>query len=205
MRRVFLLTTLLIPATASAGPPGGVDSLSPFALRQGPARVSDWLGGTTIGGAVLGVGGGTLVMGGDWRPLGATSGAVVLTVGLTGLTKVLSSRRRPYTWDSGHPGARVQGYCRSAPPAHPDDCRSFFSGHTALSAASSFSAVRGMELGGGLGTPQARLLAYSSATALTVAIGSLRVAAGKHYVSDVVVGAAVGTGIGLLVPGLLQN
>jgi membrane-associated phospholipid phosphatase len=206
MRAALCLSIGLFSAPAWAGPPGGLDKFSPLVLRKGPAVASDWVGGVTVGSAVVGVGGGALVVERDWRPLAATTGAVAVTAGLTELTKVLTGRRRPYTWAPDHPGAQIQSYCRgSGAPAHPDDCKSFFSGHTALTAASSFSAVRAMERSGGVGAPRDRWVLYSTAATLTVMTGALRVAAGKHYITDVAVGAVVGAGIGILMPSVLPG
>jgi|GEM_PF-6694443 len=194
----------LVSHVALAGPPGGLDSLSPHAYRAQPARVSDWIGGGSLAGG-MGIQVGHGLANDDWRGVGATSGALLLTGGLTELTKVLSSRRRPYTWDPSVSAYGVQGYCRESAPVRADDCKSFFSGHTALTAASVFSTVHSMQRRGQLSTPSARALAYSGAVLLTVSTASMRVLAGKHYVSDVAVGALVGGGIGMAIPGLFYR
>jgi len=195
--------SLMLPLVAlGAQPPGGVDTLSPHTLRAGPALASDivW-GGTVAGSLAVGAYGGA--QRGDWRAMGATAGTLVVTAGLTELTKVLTDRRRPYTWDPSHPAAGVSDYCAGTRPVNPDDCKSFFSGHTALTAAASFSSVRTLQLEGGLPTARDRNVAYGSAALLTLTAASLRVIAGKHYVTDVSVGALLGTGIGLLGPRLV--
>jgi membrane-associated phospholipid phosphatase len=46
--------------------------------------------------------------------------------------------------------------------------------------------------------------AYGAAALYTVGVGSFRVAAGKHYVSDVATGALVGAAVGILVPRLIS-
>jgi membrane-associated phospholipid phosphatase len=60
-----------------------------------------------------------------------------------------------------------------------------------------------MHLSGRLESSQDLTVAYTSAALLTVIAGSLRVAAGKHYVSDVAVGALVGSILGVLGPSLV--
>lgn len=192
----------LVSGECMAGPPGGVDSLSPLVPKARPALVSHVVvGGTALGS--VGVGAFAGLRQDDWRQLSSTTGVLLVTGGLTELTKRLADRRRPYTWDPSHPAAGAPDYCARTAPVKPDDCKSFYSGHTAMTAASSFSAVRSMQLGGHLGSSQDRTMAYTSAALLTVIAGSLRVAAGKHYVSDVAVGALVGSTLGVLGPTLV--
>ena len=187
--------------SAHAGPPGGIDSWTPHQVKAGPSRVSDVL---AIGAGVGAVGTGLVrgVESGEWVGLGASGGTLAVTLGLTEATKRLSNRRRPYTWDPEHPAVGVPGYCSSSAPLTPDDCKSFFSGHTALAAASSFSAVRDLQLRGGLTARRDLRLAYGTALVVTLSTATLRVMAGKHYVTDVAVGALVGTGLGVLGPTL---
>jgi membrane-associated phospholipid phosphatase len=192
----------LVSGESMAGPPGGVDSLSPLALKTTPALASDVvLGGTMLGS--VGAGAFAGLRQGDWRQLGSTAGVLLVTGGLTELTKRQVDRRRPYTWDPSYAAAGAADYCAGTAPVKPDACKSFYSGHTAMTAASSFSAVRSMHLSGSLESAQDRTVAYTSAALLTVIAGSLRVVAGKHYVSDVAVGALVGTTLGVFGPTLV--
>ena len=184
---------------ASAAPPGGIDGYAPLQRKPAPARASDVL----VLGAVAGAMGLGLAHGrkaGEWGSLMAGAGTLAVTAGLTEVTKNLAGRRRPYTWDPGHSAAGLTGYCAGTPPNSPDDCKSFYSGHTAIAAASSFFAVRDLQLRGELKTAAAFRLAYGTAAVLTITTGTLRVLAGQHYISDVAVGAVVGTGLGLLGP-----
>jgi membrane-associated phospholipid phosphatase len=192
----------LVSGECIAGPPGGVDSLSPLALQTRPALVSDVVVSGTMLGSV-GAGAYAGLQQGDWRQLGSTAGVLLFTAGVTKLTKRQADRRRPYTWDPSHAAAGAPDYCAGTAPVKLDDCKSFYSGHTALTAASSFSAVRSMHLSGRLESSQDLTVAYTSAALLTVIAGSLRVAAGKHYVSDVAVGALVGSILGVLGPSLV--
>jgi len=82
-----------------------------------------------------------------------------------------------------------------------DNNVSFFSGHTTLCFAVTVSA-------GIVAHRRAYAVEpYIWATGLTLAAttGYLRIAADKHYLSDVLVGAAVGTGVGLAVPLLTMH
>jgi membrane-associated phospholipid phosphatase len=112
-----------------------------------------------------------------------------------GVTNNLVSRERPYGRLCGEPGfpessIECQGNVRY---------RSFFSGHASLSFASaSVLCVNHLALGL-LGPPWDAL---TCATGYTVATATalFRVVGDMHYVSDVTVGALVGTSIGLVVP-----
>jgi membrane-associated phospholipid phosphatase len=82
----------------------------------------------------------------------------------------------------------------------PDNYVSFYSSHTstafalALAYAQTF-AYRNPD------SPY-RLLVYAAAVVAGSGIGATRIAAGKHFPSDVLVGAAVGAAIGLFIPWL---
>jgi len=101
------------------------------------------------------------------------------------VTKFLVSRARPFV--------------RFAPPGRTpelDDNLSFFSGHTSLAFSEAVAAGvvahdRGYKL---------EPVIWASGLTLAAATGYLRIAADKHYLSDVLVGAVVGSGFGLLVP-----
>lgn len=121
--------------------------------------------------------------------------AMALTVGLQGLTNMTAARERPYGVD-----------CSTRIPGDINDCtrsrryRSFFSGHASQAfTAAGLMCYHHMQL---------RLLGSGPGDVLTcigglVAAGSvatLRMAADVHYASDVLVGSAVGTLIGLGIP-----
>jgi membrane-associated phospholipid phosphatase len=133
-----------------------------------------------------------LASGGDLRRTGEDALVVAETVALTEVAttvvKVTVARRRPYAWAAGQ---RVSA----------DDDLSFFSGHAsaAFAMAGAFGTVA--QLRGdpawpvvyAVGFPAAALVAY------------LRVGADKHWLTDVAVGAAVGTVSGLVLPRLLHR
>jgi membrane-associated phospholipid phosphatase len=120
--------------------------------------------------------------------------AFAITGAIEGTTNLLSGRARPYAAD-----------CGTSIPGNITDCdpntlnRSFFSGHSAVA----FTAA-------GLicAHHEALRLFESSADDITCAtgflaagtIGLLRMVGDAHYFSDVFVGAAVGTAVGLGVP-----
>ncbi len=114
---------------------------------------------------------------------------------LTTTMKLAVDRPRPYT----QLGA---GYSDSLDQklAHVDSEMSFPSGHASTVACSAFTAARMWDLSGGTNTQ--RWVGYGSATAVTLAVSTLRVTAGKHHPSDVFTGAVLGASIGWLVPTL---
>lgn len=83
----------------------------------------------------------------------------------------------------------------------PDDNLSFFSGHTTLAfslaaAAGTVSSLRGY---------RSAPWVWGVGLSLAAGIGTLRIAADRHYLSDVLVGAAVGTVAGVALPRLLHG
>lgn len=116
---------------------------------------------------------------------------LLLTDGLTGLTKRLAKRPRPFVYNELASMAKKQS--KQARYA-------FFSGHTSVTAANCFFTAKVFSDY----FPDSKLRPYvwgvaSLAPAIT---GYLRVKAGKHYPSDVATGYAVGALIGFLVPHL---
>jgi hypothetical protein len=115
--------------------------------------------------------------------------ATVLAGDVCQLTKMLVGRERPFV--SALPAAQ-----KLLVP-HPEDSDlSFFSGHSteafALTAASgTIGVLRGY---------RAAPLAFGVGGALAVGTGYLRIAADRHWLTDVLVGAVVGGAIGFLVP-----
>jgi membrane-associated phospholipid phosphatase len=121
--------------------------------------------------------------------------ALAIVTALQGATNTLVSRERPYGKICNTPEQ----------PGQTTDCegnvryRSFFSGHTAFTfMAAGLICVHHMELDllRGAGDPLACVTAYAGAAAT----GTLRVMGDMHYVSDVLVGAGIGTLVGLAVP-----
>lgn len=140
---------------------------------------------------VLGVAGGAMLSATWHLPADRARGdAVVLanaltwTAAATEWIKVAAHRARPALYRSGAPQAATSA----------DNRKSFPSGHTAI-AFSAATAYTTLALRQHL--PHARrnaVLLYAGA----VIVGSLRVAGGKHFPTDVLAGAALGTGVGWL-------
>jgi len=168
-------------------PPGGIDDWAPRYVRDGWLTPSDAIVWVTIaaGGVVTAVDG--------WRDENLVAHLVIFAEAMlinqmvTDVTKQLTLRARPFTY--------------SEPGGGTFDVHSFFSGHTSNTATAAFAAARILDLSGDL-DPWERVALYGTATALTGAVASARVAAGMHFPTDVLVGGLVGTAIGLGVPEL---
>jgi membrane-associated phospholipid phosphatase len=103
----------------------------------------------------------------------------------------LTNRYRPFTYESGSPmNLAVESNSK----------KSFFAGHVALVATSSFFMAKVYADY----HPESKLkwVFYAGAGAMTAATGVMRNLAGMHFLSDVLLGATVGTLSGILVPGL---
>lgn len=112
-----------------------------------------------------------------------------LTMGVTNLVKQLTDRYRPYAYNDAVSMERK---------TKKDSRISFFSGHTSLTASSSFFMAKVYsDL-----NPDSRLkpLVWTSAAVLPAIVGFLRYFAGKHYPTDIIVGYATGAAIGFFVP-----
>ncbi|HWN68097.1 MAG TPA: phosphatase PAP2 family protein, partial [Haliangium sp.] len=122
------------------------------------------------------------------------SEAVSASLFLNGLAKYLVQRPRPYNY---HPDQRVRDYAESSGE---DSHLSFYSGHasTAFSAAVAGSYL--FSLGPGDRKTKAAVWLFQFALATTTS--GLRVRAGKHFYSDVAIGAVAGSATGLLIPAL---
>ena len=122
----------------------------------------------------------------DALVIGQTLGATLLA---TNAIKIMVRRPRPLTYNAGFTReVRFGG----------DAKLSFPSGHTSFSfAAASISAVMLAERHG------ASTLTYVGAAGaylLAATVGYLRVVGGKHFITDVLAGAALGTALGLAIP-----
>jgi membrane-associated phospholipid phosphatase len=116
---------------------------------------------------------------------------LLLTNGVTRLVKSSVRRVRPYAYNP---------FTGEEMKIDPETRLSFFSGHTSNSAAMSFFAAQtlvnnnpGMNNKG---------LVWASAATLPAITGLLRIKAGRHFPTDVLVGYAVGAVIGVVVPNL---
>lgn len=132
-----------------------------------------------------------------WQMAMINTQSFALTSTVMGVIKGLAGRARPYTRE-----------CEAT--ADPEACMgenystSFLSGHTALAftgAGLTCAHHLNLPLYGG-GAPDG--LTCAAAVGAASATGALRIAADKHYLSDVMAGAALGTLSGWLLPTLLH-
>jgi membrane-associated phospholipid phosphatase len=119
---------------------------------------------------------------------------VMVGLFLNGVTKYLVARPRPYTY---HDDSRAQDYAKSQGN---DSHLSFYSGHASTTFAAS---VAGAYLfAQGTSDERARAAVWGFELVLAGATAVLRTRAGKHFYSDVIVGALVGAALGFVVPRL---
>lgn len=117
--------------------------------------------------------------------------SIAVTNGITGITKRLVKRNRPYMYNSEVPLSDKQTI---------NGRFSFFSGHASFSATMTFFTAR--VWCDYHPDSQLKPLVWSMAAALPAATGYLRYKAGKHFITDVATGYAVGALVGYFVPTL---
>ncbi|MDB4944420.1 MAG: phosphoesterase PA-phosphatase related [Labilithrix sp.] len=122
------------------------------------------------------------------------SEAVAVSTVLNQFTKIIFARERPFV-HALTPDERR----KTVNPG--DNNVSFYSGHSALSFSLAAAAGTVATMRGYRGMP----VVWGTLMPLAVATGYLRIAADKHYLSDVLTGAVVGTAIGVLVPLVFHN
>ncbi len=120
--------------------------------------------------------------------------ATILAADLTQLAKFQSGRARPYMRELG-------GDVAGAPGSAAEHNLSFFSGHTSFAFSLAVASGTVASMRGYRGAPVVWGVGLGAA-ALT---GWLRVAADRHYASDVLTGALVGSAVGFAVPYLLHR
>ena len=120
-----------------------------------------------------------------------------LNILVTNLTKVLVKRRRPYTF---HPDLELRKRINESERIRRNARLSFFSGHTSTTAAMTFFAAQ--TYNDFYPDRNARYLVWASSALIPAAVGFMRVHAGRHYPTDVIIGYLVGAAVGILVPRL---
>ncbi|MFC2094172.1 phosphatase PAP2 family protein [Bacteroidota bacterium] len=111
------------------------------------------------------------------------------TYSVSHLPKAMFNRYRPYSYNND-----IEDEIRVSPPAK----LSFFSAHTSISFASAvFLSTTFNKY-----NPDSKLTPYIWGTSLLLAsvVGYLRYASGKHFPTDIITGAIVGSIIGYLIP-----
>jgi membrane-associated phospholipid phosphatase len=117
--------------------------------------------------------------------------SLLLTTALTQLTKQLTHRTRPFCYNPDVPlEPKLKGKARL----------SFFSGHTSTTATLTFTTAK-IWNDYHPSSPW-KPVVWTSATLIPLTVGYLRMKGGKHFLSDVLVGFAVGATTGWLVPHL---
>lgn len=200
----------------------GIDKASLAALRGRPlssaetARTaSDLVLYGTMGAPLL-VGGLQMATGGRWNEELTTVGlayeSILVTWVATDVVKFAVGRPRPYVYRCIEESKvescfasfddEVWSTATGAETVLNEDAwTSFFSGHTSIVAAASFSVAHIVAQTGRRSAVRV-VLPYAVATGLTMATGALRVEAGMHFPTDVIVGGIAGMGLGIAVPEL---
>ena len=125
--------------------------------------------------------------------------AVALTTAITSLAKGVSARERPFRTDCSGPESRQERDCQGQ-----NRYQSFFSGHTSTAFTAAGLTCQHhahLPLYGG-GAPDT--LACISSFALAGATGAMRIMSDRHWATDVIGGAVIGTASGMAVPYLLH-
>jgi hypothetical protein len=120
--------------------------------------------------------------------------SLAIALAATSVAKVAIARPRPYAYSDDALAIRRRER------AGRDAYRSWFSGHAAMSFAA--VAASGAVFAGRDTTANERAIVWGTTTMLATTTANLRVRAGRHFYSDVVVGALVGGAIGTLVPAI---
>jgi len=128
----------------------------------------------------------------DFPELLLMYGEVLLVTGaLNGIVKGIALRTRPYAYSDETPiDKRTTSEARV----------SFYSGHTSVTAAITFYMANVFTTY--ITDNTARILIWSAAALYPAVTGYLRVSSSNHFPTDVIVGYAVGAGIGFLIPEL---
>ncbi len=190
-----LLQPHLAPDACRWCAPGGLDSTARAAMRWGSPGTAHKLSSltayglvpvSTLGLSALGSGlddGGHRVL---VDALVVAEAVALAAVGAQGV-KYVVARRRPYVTPT-------------TPASDADQNLSFYSGHTAFAFAATAAATT---VAVQRGYKTATWVALAGAV-LATSTGYLRIAADRHYLTDVLMGAAIGTGAGVGLPLLLH-
>lgn len=121
--------------------------------------------------------------------------SILLTGAITEYIKNIVQRPRPYAYNKELKKPEIL--------KQEDTYKSFFSGHTSLAFATlvSFAYIYHMEHKESIW----RWIVWSSSIILSSLIGGFRILSGKHFPTDVITGAVVGTIVGILVPIIHQE
>lgn len=121
--------------------------------------------------------------------------SVAIALATTSIAKVAVARPRPYVYNDSERALHRRDR------AGRDAYRSWFSGHAAMSFAA-VAASGALYADNDAHSPRERALVWGTGLTLATATSNLRVRAGRHFYSDIVIGAVVGGTIGTVVPAL---
>jgi len=179
----------LSPANLQGLNTSGLPRIDRFATayyRPSVAAVSDWIAVAAVAVPAICLRSAYIRQRLPTVGLMAAEGAL-WTSGLTLLTKGLTQRLRPYVYNAAvAPEEKMTA----------DSRRSYFSGHVAMAAYTTFA---GASLYSQVYPDRrAKWVIWAAAALLPAATAWGRVYSGKHFLTDVVTGYAVGAGVGLL-------
>lgn len=120
--------------------------------------------------------------------------AALITAGLTLTSKALVKRPRPYAYNPNVPVSEKMIR---------DTRFSFFSGHTSMASVASFFTYSTLKQYLEDGTAKTALAVTS--VALPGFLAGFRIAAGKHYLTDVLVGYGIGALVGVGIPAIHRS
>ena len=128
----------------------------------------------------------------DWKMLGVMWAVVTLfNMSINGITKATAQRTRPYVYDPDTPLEK-----KTTTTAR----LSFYSGHTASSAANCFFVAKVFQ--DYLESTRAKALIWAGAALYPAVTGFLRRDSGHHFRTDVITGYVAGALIGYFIPEL---
>ncbi|MBN1612488.1 MAG: phosphatase PAP2 family protein [Polyangiaceae bacterium] len=131
-----------------------------------------------------------------WQMFVINSEAYALALSLNAVTQRLAARERPY-------GQRCVNDGGEFPCDSPDRFRSFYSGHSATTATAAGLVCAHHTQLDLYADPYADSAACAGSVALALTTGMLRIAAEKHWASDVITGGLVGFASGYALPVLV--
>lgn len=183
----------LTPATCRWCTPPRLDAWARDQLAWSDPRAARIASDVLVVGVPLGLAASDAMAVGGARAAGPDLLLMTESIAIAGLlgqaTKFVVARERP---------SALHG---TLPSEGADDRRSFYSGHTTVVFAAAASAGMLAQLRGDEHWPWVYGVGFTAAAAT----GWLRIAADKHWLTDVLVGAATGTAVGLTVPWLHRS
>jgi undecaprenyl-diphosphatase len=126
----------------------------------------------------------------DWLTIGVMYlESAALAYGAKELAKALAVRYRPYNYFSGRPGDALED---------DDFAASFFSGHTTM--AFNGAAFVSTVFCAYFADSPWKIPVIAGSFSLAAATGAARILAGQHFLSDVLIGALIGSAAGVVTP-----